>query len=154
MKFCVASEQMRRLVAAIANAIGAALRTASWLAFLRAVVALPARGAGSPRHAVAGFHWLARPVALQPFANLFEASDGFVAEYHRKRNRKLTFPEVNIGSADASHLRANQRRARFEFRGQRKLSKHERRVEHFEDGGFGVGHNAGDFAQARLDVQR
>src|SRR5437660_3333621 len=150
MKFGVATEQMRRMVGAIANAIGAALRAASWLDFLHAVVALPARGAGSPRHAVAGFHWLARPVALQSFANLFEASDGFVAEYHRKRNRKLTFPEVNIGSADARHLRANQRRAGFQSCGQRKLPKRERRVEGFEDGGSGVGHNAGDFAQSLI----
>src|SRR6266568_6063699 len=137
---------MRRLVATIANAVGAALRAARWLAFLRAVVALPAGSARSPGHAVAGFQWLARPVTLQRFANLFEAPDGFVAENDRKRNRKLTFPEVNIRSANPGHLRANQGRAGLQSCWQRKLPKRERRVELLEDRGFGVGHNAGDFA--------
>src|SRR5207245_6873557 len=113
MQFGVATQQMRRLVAAIADAVGAALGAARRLAFLRAVVALSARGARSPGHAVAGFQRLARPVAFEAFAIRLEAPDCFVAENDRKANRKLTPSEVNIGSANPGHLRANKRGAAF-----------------------------------------
>src|SRR6185436_19818812 len=66
---------------------------------------------------------------------------------------KLAFPKVNICSANAGHLGANQRRTRLNARRQRKLSKLERRVKRFEDRSFGVGHDAGDFAQAGLLLQ-
>jgi len=74
--------------------------------------------------------------------HLFDSSDGFVAENDRKRNRKLTFPEVNIvPQMPAISVRTNAAPVRISWAA--KLSKREWRVERFEDGGFGVGHNAG-----------
>ena len=114
MKLRVSSKKMRRLIAAIPDAVGAAVRTTGRLPFPRAVVAFPARGRRSPRDAVADFQRLTGPILFESFAELFQAPDGFVSEDDRQGNRELSFPEVNVRAADARHLCPRQRRARFE----------------------------------------
>lgn len=140
VKIRIPAEEMRRLIAPIPDPVGASMRAARGLAFLRAVVALAARGRGIPRHAVAQLQGLAIPIRLHAVAELFDAAHSLVAENDRQRNRQLAFPQMHVGATDARHLGAHQHRARLRPRGQRIVAELQRGFEAFENGGAGGDH--------------
>src|SRR5438876_11335187 len=107
MKLRIAAEEVGRFVAPIANPIGSSLWTARGLVFFGAIKTLAARSAGVPRHAVADFQRLARPVRIKSIAELFDAPHCFVPENNRQRDWQFALPQVHVGAADASHLRAH-----------------------------------------------
>ena len=80
MKLGVTTEEMRGLIAAITDAVGAALWTTGRLPFLDAIVTFAAGSRGSPGDTIARFQGLARPVAFQSVSELFDPPDGFMAE--------------------------------------------------------------------------
>src|SRR5438067_13169962 len=104
MKFGIAAEKVRRLIATVTNPIGAPLRTAGRLPFFGAVKALAAGGAGVPGDPVADSERLARPILFQPISKLFDSTDRLVAENDRQSDRQFAFPQMNIGAADAGHF--------------------------------------------------
>jgi hypothetical protein len=113
MKLRVTAEQVRRLIAPVADAVGAARGATGGLLLLRAVVAGAARDGGVPRHAVAELQRLPGPVAFESFAQFHDAPDRLVTHDDRQRDGQLAFPQVDISAADAGHLGAHQRGAGF-----------------------------------------
>ena len=142
MIFRIAAKEMRRLIAAIPDAIGAALWATRGLMLLPAVIAFAAGSGGSPCHTIADLQWLSGPVLLQALAELFDATDRLVPENHRQRDGQLAFPEMNVRAANPRHDRADQRRARLRFGGNRILTQLQWRLELFEHGSF-AGNHAG-----------
>ena len=84
VKLGVAAEKVGRFVAAIADAVGAAMRAARGLFFFGAVIALAAGGGGGPRDAIADRERLARPILVEAGTELLDATDGFMAENDRE----------------------------------------------------------------------
>src|SRR3989442_10544533 len=119
MEFCVATQKVRRLIAAIANSIGPSLWTTRWLPFLRAIVTVPAGNRRIPRDAIPNAERLACPIALQPIAELFNPANRLVPQNNRQADRQFSFPKVNIGTANPCHFCPNQRCAWLQFARQR-----------------------------------
>src|SRR5437867_11794583 len=99
----VTAEEVRRSIATIPDSVSAPMRTAGWLALLKTVMTLAAGGRRVPGHPVAGLQRLSGPVAFEPFADQFDAPNGFVTEDDRKRDRKLSLPKMHVGAADSRH---------------------------------------------------
>src|SRR6185437_9377674 len=154
MKLGVASEQMRRLVTTITDAVGASLWTPRRLPFLRAVIAFTAGGRRSPGDAIPDVQGLTGPVTFQSVTEPFDTPDRLMSEDDRQRNRKLAFPEMDVGAANARHSGSHQRRAGFESGREREFAKGKRRTELFENGSCCVRHAVGDFVQTRAGIQR
>jgi hypothetical protein len=122
MNFSVAPEKMRRLIASISDSIGATMRTSGRLPLFGAIVTFAAREAGIPSHSVACPERLASPIMFQSVPKRFNASDCFMAKYHRKGDGQLAFPQMHIRAANACHFRANQSSARLKMRRKRIFS--------------------------------
>jgi hypothetical protein len=116
MEFGVAAHEMRVFIAPITDAVSTAMWAARGLFLLGAVEAFAAGDGGGPGNAIADGERFAIPVALQSAAELFDASDRFVAENHRQINLQFAFPQMNIRAADAGHFRADEGSAGFKLR--------------------------------------
>ena len=136
----IPSEEVRFLIATMADAVGATVRTASGLPFFGAVIARAAGRGRSPCDAISDTQRLAGPVAFQSFTQRDDATNRLVPEDDGQLNRQFTFPKMNIGPADPGHFRSNQGRARFEDGGDGIFAKLQGLFELFEDGGAGVRH--------------
>src|SRR5690348_11116438 len=132
MKFRVASEQMRGFVATITDAVGASLWTPGRLPFLSAVIAFAAGSRRSPGDAIPDVQGLTGPVTFQSFTEPFDSPDRLMSQDDRQRNRKLAFPEMDVGAANTRHSGSHQRRAGFESGREREFAKGKRRAELFE----------------------
>ena len=95
------------------------MRTSGRLTFFGAIVTLAAGEAGIPSHSIACPERTARPILFHSVPERFDASDSFMAKYDRKGDGQLTFPQMNVGAANAGHFRANQSGARLKMRRQR-----------------------------------
>ena len=126
MKFSVAAEEVRRLIAAIADAVSATLGAAGGLMFFGAVITFAAGRGGGPGHAIANGEWLARPVVREAGAELLDHADGFVAEDDGELDGEFAFPEMNVGAADAGHLGADKSGSWFEGWWERVFAQRER----------------------------
>src|SRR2546423_673101 len=129
MEFCVAAQKMRGLVTAIANSIRAPLRTTRRLPLLRAIVTVPAGDRRVPCNAISNTQRLACPIALQTIAKLFNSTNGFVPQDNRQTDGQFSFPEMNVGSANARHFRPDQCSARLQFARKGPFSKLKRSLE-------------------------
>src|SRR5438445_11166339 len=111
MELRVASQKVRGLVAAVADSVSSAMRTACRLPLLRAIVTPAARRGRIPGDAIAGLEGLPGPIHLQPFAQLLDAPDRLMTEDDRECDRQFPFPQMHVGPANARHLRAHQFRS-------------------------------------------
>src|SRR5258706_9163766 len=99
MKLRVSSQEMRRFVATMPNPVSAAMRAASRLSLLCAVITASARNGRIPRDAISQCQCLAGPVPLQACAELLDQANGLMPENDRQRDRQFSFPEMHIRAA-------------------------------------------------------
>src|SRR5207247_3180884 len=123
---------MRRLIAAIADAVSAPIGTSRRLALYRAVIAVAARAGRIPRDSVTDVQRLPAPVPFEPVTELHDASDRFMTENDGQCDRHLALPEMYVGAADARHHRAHQGRAPFHLFREREFPYPHTAIEFFE----------------------